>query len=109
MPHWGTRVLPVVGSHALDLASSTTTHLETPVSSLIQVDARKRISLGSYAHHDQYIVTEEEGGRLILEPAVVLSVAERNFLADPILRNALDQVNATPDQRATRDRRRANV
>jgi hypothetical protein len=74
---------------------------------LIQVDTRKRISLGSLAHHDQYLVTEEEDGRIILEPAVVLTVAERNFLSDPTLTAALERANANPDARRTRARSRA--
>lgn len=72
---------------------------------LIQVDSRKRVSLGKLAHHDQYIVTEENDGRLILEPAVVLTVAERNFLNDPELVEALNRVNDDSTSRRTRQRR----
>ena len=64
------------------------------MSTLIQVDARKRISLGSLAHHDQYIATESPDGSVLLEPAVVLTAAEHAFLADETLSAALSRVNA---------------
>lgn len=76
------------------------------MSTLIQVDARKRISLGSLAHHDQYIATESPDGSVLLEPAVVLTAAEHAFLADETLSAALGRVNAQPQNRRSRQRSR---
>jgi hypothetical protein len=79
------------------------------MSTLIQVDARKRISLGSLAHHDQYIATQQSDGSVLLEPAVVMTAAERAFLADETLSTALDRVNAQPERRRARDRSQAHA
>lgn len=76
------------------------------MSTLIQVDGRKRITLGSLARHAQYLITEEPDGSLYLEPAVVLTAAERDFLADSTLTAALERVNAHPEQRRERTRNR---
>jgi hypothetical protein len=73
------------------------------MSTLIQVDARKRISLGSLAHHDQYIATESPDGSVLLEPAVVLTAAEHAFLADETLSAALSRVSAQPQNRRSRE------
>ncbi|GEB47444.1 hypothetical protein MTE01_33890 [Microbacterium testaceum] len=78
------------------------------MSTLIQVDARKRITLGSLAHHTQYIATEQSDGSVLLEPAVVMTATERAFLADETLSAALARVNATPQNRRTRQRSRAS-
>ena len=79
------------------------------MSTLIQVDGRKRISLGSLAHHAQYLATELSDGSVLLEPAVVLTAAEKAFLADETLSAALARVNAAPEKRRTRERSRATV
>lgn len=54
---------------------------------LLEVDARRRISLGSLATHDRYLATREEDGTIVLTPAVVMPVAVAakidEFLADP--------------------------
>lgn len=73
---------------------------------LVQVDTRKRVSLGNMAHHSQYLVREESDGTIIFEPAVVLTQAERAFLADPELVETLEKVNAHPERRRARERNR---
>lgn len=73
---------------------------------LVQVDARKRVSLGALAHHDQYLAREEADGTIIFEPAVVLTAAERAFLSDPALVAALEKANASTAERVERPRRR---
>ncbi|TAM71940.1 MAG: hypothetical protein EPN48_00630 [Microbacteriaceae bacterium] len=73
---------------------------------LVQVDTRKRVSLGSMAHHSQYLVREESDGTIIFEPAVVLTQAERAFLSDPELVETLEKANAHPERRRTRERNR---
>lgn len=44
--------------------------------SLLEVDSRRRISLGPLAGHDRYLVDVEDDGVIVLTPAVVMSVAE---------------------------------
>lgn len=79
------------------------------MSTLIQVDGRKRVSLGKLAQHGQYLVTEEPGGRLVLEPAVVLTVAEQNFLNDPTLVAALQATADTSTATDGRPQRRSRT
>ncbi|WP_454140727.1 hypothetical protein [Microbacterium lacticum] len=78
------------------------------MTTLIQVDGRKRVSLGKLAKHDQYLVTEDADGRIVLEPAVVLTVAEKNFLQDPELVAALQRSADHPERRRERPRIRRN-
>lgn len=44
---------------------------------LIEVDARKRITLGRLAEHERYIGTIEEGGIIVLTPAEVVPMFTR--------------------------------
>lgn len=53
------------------------------VQRLVSVDERKRVSLGSLATHDQYLVTAFDDGRLVFEPAVVVTAAEQRAADDP--------------------------
>lgn len=53
---------------------------------LAQLDSRKRVSLAKIATADTYIVTAEPSGRIVLEPAVVMTEAEAHFLGDSGLR-----------------------
>ena len=43
---------------------------------LVELDSRRRISLGQLARHDRYIVTQEPDGTLVLTPAVVMADPE---------------------------------
>jgi hypothetical protein len=70
---------------------------------LIQVDSRKRVTLGNMALHNQYLV-REENGTIVLEPAVFLTAAERAVLSDPVVVAALSKVNESPENRRTRSR-----
>ncbi|MEX2278505.1 MAG: hypothetical protein WEA76_00295 [Acidimicrobiia bacterium] len=52
--------------------------------SVIDVDARGRVSLAKFGLKDTQVVVEEtEDGGLMLYPAVVLTPAELRHLADP--------------------------
>ena len=73
---------------------------------LVQVDTRKRVSLGNMAHHSHYLAREEPDGSIVLEPAVVLTQAERAFLSNPELVETLREANAHPQRRRTRERAR---
>lgn len=43
---------------------------------LLEVDSRRRISLGSLAKHDRYLVEVSEEGIITLTPAVVMPASE---------------------------------
>lgn len=58
----------------------STTH---PTTTLVEVDTRRRVTLGRAATHDRYIVREEAHGVLVLEPAVVISAAQAALNAHP--------------------------
>jgi hypothetical protein len=49
---------------------------------LVSVDERKRITLGTMATHDQYLATTFEDGRIVFEPAVVVTTAEQRVADD---------------------------
>lgn len=50
---------------------------------LIQVDSRKRVTLGTMAHHERYAAWVEADGTIIMTPVIVLTQEERNRLTDP--------------------------
>ena len=54
------------------------------VQSMLEVDSRRRISLGPLAEHDRYLVDVEEDGTIVLTPAVVMSAAQARLLAAPV-------------------------
>jgi len=73
---------------------------------IVEVDSRQRVSLNRVkTKHDRYIVTEEAGGTLILEPAVVLTRDEHNYLAHPDLVAAVEHSRQHPEQRRERPAR----
>jgi hypothetical protein len=47
---------------------------------VLEVDSRRRISLGSLAEHDRYLVEVQEDGTIVLTPAVVMSAAQARLL-----------------------------
>ena len=61
------------------------------------LDSRKRLNLASIATRDSYRLTREENGRIILEPAVVLSEDELSVLQNPDLRAAVEQARSTTE------------
>lgn len=42
---------------------------------VLEVDSRKRVSLGTLAQHDLYMVNVLENGEIVLTPAVVIPAA----------------------------------
>ena len=54
---------------------------------LIELDARRRMSLGRIGRveHTRYLASEQPDGTVSLTPAVVMSEAEARILADPAL------------------------
>ena len=43
---------------------------------LLELDTRRRISLGQIAKHDRYLAVAEADGTIVLTPAVVMTEAE---------------------------------
>ncbi|MGH9114108.1 MAG: hypothetical protein ACRDZN_17665 [Acidimicrobiales bacterium] len=56
-------------------------HVTEPI--LVEKDSRGRIALGKVADAERYLVHREANGRIVLEPAVVMSAVEERLLSDP--------------------------
>lgn len=69
-----------------------------------QLDSRKRISLAAIATAEQYLVTTEPGGRIILEPAVVMSQVEMDYLSNKAARATVERSRANPEDAEERPR-----
>lgn len=63
---------------------------------LFQKDSRGRLPLGQLLDHDRYLGTRDREGRIILEPAVVLSVTEQRLLSDPDFVTRMTQAASQP-------------
>ena len=74
------------------------------MSELVEVDSRRRVTLGAHARHQRYLVTSEPDGTVILIPAVVLSEAEARFIRDPELVDKVKSDLADPGARLKRRR-----
>jgi len=74
-------------------------------SAVIELDDRRRASLGKFGRHDRYLVREQEDGTLILEPAIVLTEAEAAFLANPALVALIEEERAHPERLRPRTKR----
>jgi hypothetical protein len=59
----------------------TVTVMTEPV--LLQRDSRGRIPLGSLGTADRYLARADSQGRIVLEPAVVLTSTDERLLSDP--------------------------
>jgi hypothetical protein len=70
--------------------------------SMLEVDSRRRISLGPLAVHDRYLVEVEEDGTIVLTPAVVMSAAQARLLAAGETSRKVDEF---PDHPETGSRR----
>lgn len=74
---------------------------------IAELDTRNRISLSRVQNrHERYFVREEADGTVILEPAVVLTAAERAYLANPELQRIVDNARAHPENRVSGQKRR---
>jgi len=71
---------------------------------LLEVDSRRRISLGSLAEHARYLVDVEEDGVIILTPAVVMSVAQARLHAAPVISKRIDDFLDNPETGVRRTR-----
>lgn len=73
---------------------------------LLEVDARRRVSLGSLALHDRYLATVEDDGTIVLQPAIVVSVAQARLNAAPETGQKIDDFLANPETGVRRRPRR---
>jgi len=71
---------------------------------LLEVDSRRRISLGSLAEHDRYLVDVEEDGTIVLTPAVVMSRAQARLLAAAGTSRKIDDFLDHPETGSRRTR-----
>ena len=71
-------------------------------STFMSLDSRKRINLASIATRDAYKVTREPSGRIVLDPAVVLTEDELAVLSDPVTRAAVEDASASTERRPRR-------
>lgn len=60
----------------------------------VELDDRKRAALGRLADHQGYLVSKDKKGRILLEPASVITETERRLLEDPAF---WDRVGASLD------------
>jgi hypothetical protein len=71
---------------------------------LVETDDRGRVVLPGH-RSKRFLLHENEDGSLLLQPAVVLSEAQREYDADPVLRDLLSRAAASRTVRRTRKRR----
>lgn len=63
----------------------------------VQLDNRRRVNLASVATSDLYTITVEPSGRIILEPASVVSNIEQDFRSNPEAMAAVAAFRANPE------------
>ena len=70
------------------------------MSQLVELDSRRRVSLGRLGRpeHRRYLVTEEPDGTLVLTPAVVMTAHEAALLRRPDLVERIESDLANPDR-----------
>lgn len=100
--------LPRMGNKALRQAGHVgkrvyPRHMSRDV--VIELDDRRRVSMGKIGRHDRYLVHEHDDGTLVLEPAVILSEAEVRFMANPSLVAQIENNRAHPERRRSRRQR----
>ena len=59
------------------------THSSAAAGTLLELDARRRITLGRLANHDRYTARVMPNGSILLEPAVVVSADEAAMMQNP--------------------------
>ncbi|WP_139809717.1 hypothetical protein [Mycobacterium avium] len=69
---------------------------------VIEVDSRRRISLGKLGHHDTYLATEQSDGTIVLEPAIILTAAEHAYVRNTELQRQIEDNRAHPERRRPR-------
>lgn len=68
---------------------------------LIELDDRRRASLGKLGHHQRYLAHEEPDGTLVFTPAAVMSEHQARLLSHPDMMAGIDTFVATPGTHGT--------
>lgn len=76
---------------------------------LIELDERRRASLGRLGRHNRYLAREEPDGTPIFEPAVVISELAARFLANRELVARIEDDRGHPERLRPRRRRSPRV
>jgi hypothetical protein len=76
--------------------------MEKPM--LVTTQGRGRVTLGALAKASQYMVHEEPGGIIVLEPAVVMSLTEKKLLEDAAFMAVIRDSREHPEKMVKRDR-----
>ena len=71
---------------------------------VLEVDSRRRISLGMLAKHDRYLAEVEEDGTIVLTPAVILSLAQAQLLGATGTSRKIDAFLDHPETGSRRSR-----
>jgi hypothetical protein len=67
--------------------------------SVANVDSRRRITLGHLADEDQYLVTKNADGSILLEPVVIMSRREAAFwAANPDVKSRIEAAQRDPNR-----------
>ena len=74
---------------------------------MVELDDRRRLSLGKVGRHSRYLVREERDGTLIFEPAVVLTEFEARVLSNEAIMTQLRDDDTDPTPRRPRTHRGA--
>jgi len=72
---------------------------------LIETDARGRTTLPG--RNQRYVLHQQSDGALVLEPAIVMTEAERKFLANTELQERIAYLDAHPEEFVKSERREA--
>jgi len=73
------------------------------VTTTIETDDRSRVVLPGHPNQ-RYVIRENADGSLLLEPAQVVTEAQREYDSDPELRELLTRATASPTIRRARRR-----
>jgi len=76
----------VVGTVAIVSASET----------LLVKDARGRVTIGGLSDADRFLAYRDGSGRIVLEPAVVMTATEERLLSDPAFVDRMAAAAAAP-------------
>ena len=74
---------------------------------LLEVDTRRRISLGALATAARYLVGVDEDGIVTLSPAVVMTEMEARLMARPDILARVEQSRARAEDAGRPQRRKA--
>lgn len=61
----------------------------------VELDGRKRVSLGRYATAQEYLLNLDADGTITLTPAVTIAAVEANLLQRPDLLDRIDRFRET--------------